>query len=200
MVVWKDDLHCLTWRCDALQPSTVVTPEDCAGLMSATPSLYSLCWENRNNIEISSLWGPVFGLLLLETHYFLETCPSTSFCQTSTHTTDPASYTKLGLALIEKIVSLLLKWFAELEVRVHGTERCTAVTTDLVKEFGDTSYLLRNTSHLLRGTAIKTSHSFASKMSLCMQVTRICSLNGDNSWKCFKIHLQVTSSRQAGCH
>lgn len=36
-------------------------------------------------------------------------------------------------------------------------------------------------------------------MSLCVPVTRVCSLNCDSSWKCFKIHLQVTPSRQAGC-
>lgn len=46
----------------------------------------------------------------------------------------------------------------------------------------------------------KKSHLFPSKMSFCVQVTRICSLNCDSSWKCFKIHLQVTSSRQAACH
>lgn len=46
----------------------------------------------------------------------------------------------------------------------------------------------------------KKSHPFPSKMSLCVQVARICSLTCDSGWKCFKIHLQVTSSRQAGCH
>lgn len=56
-------------------------------------------------------------------------------------------------------------------------------------------YLIRTVRH-----NEEKSHPFPSEMSLSVQVMRVCSLNCDSSWRCFKIHLQVTSSRQAGCH
>lgn len=45
--------------------------------------------------------------------------------------------------LMETAVSLFLKWFAQCEMGVLGTERCIADTTDRAKGFRDISCLLK---------------------------------------------------------
>lgn len=137
--------------------------------------------------------GLGLGILLLNT-LLLSWNPSCSHspAQAPAHTSDPASQHQAvaGSALMpDGNVSLFLKWFDELGSGVLSTERCMTDSIDQAKEFGDTS-------HLLRGSQEKAT-PFPLK---CPQVTGPGSLNRDSSWKHFKIHLQVTSRRQAACH